>query len=157
MVWYNEMEQLLERILEDGLEENLRKQGLPSCVHPRLEYAYQQSVHDLLWQLIPVGDYSNAGGMLATPVLHRCWWILKAWPWFWGGRQELRPVEIWEGRVPSCTCIFVIPVIFGAIISKLNHTELSGYMLSVYWYSFLLIIIRTKISQLSINFTLDDH
>ncbi len=30
-------------------------------------------------RFIQMRDYSKAKGMLATRILHRCWWILKAW------------------------------------------------------------------------------
>ncbi len=59
-----DLRQVLERIWREGLEGNLRKQGLASCVQSRLEHFHKRSVHNHLWQFIPVRDYSSAEGIL---------------------------------------------------------------------------------------------
>ncbi len=63
------MEQLLGRISEDGLEGSFGEHGRPSCTRSQLEYFHRRSVHDLLWQFIPVRNYSNTERILATPGL----------------------------------------------------------------------------------------
>ncbi len=56
----------------DGLEGNFWE-GLPLCVQSKLECLHRCSGHSILWQLVPVWDYSNAERMLAatglTPLL----------------------------------------------------------------------------------------
>ncbi len=50
-------------VIGDGLEGNLWEQGLPSYIQPWLEYLHRWSVHNPLWQFIPIRDYSNAKRM----------------------------------------------------------------------------------------------
>ncbi len=38
----------------DGLEGNFWEEGLPLCMQSQLEYLHGWSVHNLLWQLVPV-------------------------------------------------------------------------------------------------------
>ncbi len=45
---------------------DLWEDGLTSCLQSRLEYLYRRSVQNLLWQFVPVRDYSNAERMLAA-------------------------------------------------------------------------------------------
>ncbi len=43
------------------------KQGLlPSCIQLHLEHLRQRSLHNLLWQVVPVRDYSNGCGLLVV-------------------------------------------------------------------------------------------
>ncbi len=57
----------------DGLDGDFWEEGLPSCILSKLECLRGWSVHNLLWQLVPVRDYSNAERFLAatgfTPLL----------------------------------------------------------------------------------------
>ncbi len=66
------MEQI-RGVLGNGLEGNFWEKGLPLCVQSKFECLHGWSVHNLLWQLVPVRDYSNAERMLAatslTPLL----------------------------------------------------------------------------------------
>ncbi len=50
----------------DGLEGNFLEEGLPLFVQSKFESLYGCSGHNILWQLIPVWDYSDAERMLAT-------------------------------------------------------------------------------------------
>ncbi len=52
-------------VLGDGLEGNFWEEGLPLCVQSRFEC----SGHNILWQLVPEWDYSDAECMLATTNL----------------------------------------------------------------------------------------
>ncbi len=67
------MEQIQGGVLGDGLEENFVEEGLPLCVQSKFECLHGCSGHNILWQLVPVWDYSNAERMLAamglTPLL----------------------------------------------------------------------------------------
>ncbi len=47
------MEQIWEGVLRDGLE------GLPLGVQSRFECLHGFSGHNILWQLVPVWDYSD--------------------------------------------------------------------------------------------------
>ncbi len=60
------MEQIWEGVLGDGLEGNFWEEGLPLCVQSKIECLHGCSGHDILWQLVPVWDYSDAERMLAT-------------------------------------------------------------------------------------------
>ncbi len=55
------------------LEENFLEEGLPACIQSQLECLHLWSVHNHLWQFIPVRDHSNAERMLIatgfTPLL----------------------------------------------------------------------------------------
>ncbi len=57
----------------DGLEGNFWEEGLPLCVQSKFECLHRCCRHNILWQLVPVRDYSNAERMLAatslTPLL----------------------------------------------------------------------------------------
>ncbi len=53
----------------DGLEGNLWEEGLPLCVQSRFECFHGCSGHNILRQLVPVWDYSDAERMLATTSL----------------------------------------------------------------------------------------
>ncbi len=67
------MEQIWEGVLGDGLEGNFWEEGLPPCIQSQLECVHGWSVHNLLWQLVPVRDYSDAERILTatgfTPLL----------------------------------------------------------------------------------------
>ncbi len=63
------MEQIGEGVLGDGLEGNFWEEGLPLCVQSRFECLHGCSGHNILWQLVPVWDYSDAERMLATTSL----------------------------------------------------------------------------------------
>ncbi len=63
------MEQIWEGELGDGLEGNFWEEGLPLCVQSRFECLHGRSGHNILWQLVPVWDYSDAECMLATTSL----------------------------------------------------------------------------------------
>ncbi len=67
------MEQIWEGVLGDGLEGNFWEAGLPLCVQSKFECLHGCSRHNILWQLVPVWDYSDAERMLAptslTPLL----------------------------------------------------------------------------------------
>ncbi len=56
-----------------GLEGNFLEEGLPPCSQSKFECHHGYSGQNFLWQLVPVGDYSNAERMLAvtstTPLL----------------------------------------------------------------------------------------
>ncbi len=54
------------RVLRDGLDGNFREEGLSLCIQSQLECLRGWGVHNLLWQLVPVRDHSNAERMLAT-------------------------------------------------------------------------------------------
>ncbi len=72
-VGYDRVEQIGEGVSGDGLEGNFWEEGLPPCIRSQLECLHGWSVHNLLWQLVPVRDYSNAKRMLTamgfTPLL----------------------------------------------------------------------------------------
>ncbi len=53
----------------DGLEGNFWEEALPLCVQSRFEFLHGCSDHNILWQLVPVWDYSDAERMLATTSL----------------------------------------------------------------------------------------
>ncbi len=67
------MEQIWEGVLEDGLEGNFWEEALPLCVQSKFDCLHGCSGHNILWQLAPIRDYSNAERMLAatslTPLL----------------------------------------------------------------------------------------
>ncbi len=67
------MEHIREGVLGDGLEGNFWEERLPWCVQSKLECLHGCSGHNLIWQFVPVRDYSNAERMLAatslTPLL----------------------------------------------------------------------------------------
>ncbi len=67
------MEQIREGVSGDGLEGNFWEEGLPPCILSQLECLHGWSVHNLLWQLVPVRDHSNAEHILTatgfTPLL----------------------------------------------------------------------------------------
>ncbi len=63
------MEQIWEGVLGDGLEGNFWEEGLPLCVQSRFECLHGCSGHNILSQLVPVWDYSDAERMLATTSL----------------------------------------------------------------------------------------
>ncbi len=60
-------------MLGDGLEGNFWEEGPPLCVQSNFECLHGCSGHNILWQLVPVRDYSNAERMLVatslTPLL----------------------------------------------------------------------------------------
>ncbi len=66
---YDRVEQIWEGELGDGLEGNFWEEGLPLCVQSRFECLHGCSGHNILWQLAPVWDYSDAERMLATTSL----------------------------------------------------------------------------------------
>ncbi len=66
---YDRVEQLWEGVLGNGLEGNFWEEGLPLCVQSKFECLYGCSGHTILWQLVPVWDYSHAERMLATTSL----------------------------------------------------------------------------------------
>ncbi len=53
----------------DGLLGNVWEEGLPLCVQSRFECLHGCSGHNILWQHVPVWDYSDAECMLATTSL----------------------------------------------------------------------------------------
>ncbi len=53
----------------DGLEGNFWEEALPLCVQSRFECLHGCSGHNILWQLVPIWDYSDAERMLATTSL----------------------------------------------------------------------------------------
>ncbi len=57
----------------DRLEGDFWEGGLPPCTQSQLEFFHGWSVHNLLWQHVPVRDHSNAERMLtatgSTPLL----------------------------------------------------------------------------------------
>ncbi len=63
------MEQIRGRLFGDGLEVNVWEEGLPLCVQSKFECSHVCSGHNILWQFVPVRDYSNAERMLATTGL----------------------------------------------------------------------------------------
>ncbi len=63
------MEQIWEGELGYELEGNFWEEGLPLCVQSRFEYLHGCCGHNILWQLGPVWDYSDAERMLATTSL----------------------------------------------------------------------------------------
>ncbi len=72
-VGYDRVEQIREGVSEHGLEGNFWKEGLPPCIQSQRECLHGWSVHNLLWQLGPALDHSNAERMLTatgfTPLL----------------------------------------------------------------------------------------
>ncbi len=60
-------------VLGDILERNFWEEGLPLCVQSKVECLHGCCGHNILWQLVPVRDYSNAERLLAatslTPLL----------------------------------------------------------------------------------------
>ncbi len=70
---YDRVEQIREDVSGGGPERNVWEEGLPLCVQSQLECLHGWSVHNLLWQLVPVQDHSNAGRMITatgfTPIL----------------------------------------------------------------------------------------
>ncbi len=88
-------------VLGDGLEGNFWEEALPFCVQSKLECLHGCSGHNILWQLVPVRDYSDAERMLAATSLNtavgesseydleaQCGW----------GQQRLRHMESRGGR-----------------------------------------------------------
>ncbi len=73
----------------DGLEGDFWEHGLSSW----LEYFHRQSVHNLLWQFIPIRDYSSAERMLAATF--KIWPVEAAKTW--------KRMESWEGLALFCT------------------------------------------------------
>ncbi len=67
------MEQIREGVSGEGLEGNFWEERLPPCIQSQLEYLHGWGVHNLLLQLVPVLDHSNAERMLTatgfTPLL----------------------------------------------------------------------------------------
>ncbi len=63
---YDRAEQIQEGVSRDGLEGNFWEEGLPPRIHSQLECLHGWSVHNLLWQFVPVCDYSNTERMLTT-------------------------------------------------------------------------------------------
>ncbi len=63
------MEQIWEGVLGDGLEGNFWEEELPMCVQSKFECLHGCSGHNILWQLVPIWDYSDAERMLATTTL----------------------------------------------------------------------------------------
>ncbi len=59
------VEQMWEVVLEDGLDGNSWKEGLSLCVQSKFECLG----HNILWQLVPVWDYSDGERILATTSL----------------------------------------------------------------------------------------
>ncbi len=53
----------------DGLEGSFWEEGLPLCVQSKFECLHGCSGHNILWQHVPVWDYSDAERMLATASL----------------------------------------------------------------------------------------
>ncbi len=60
------MQQIREGVWGDELEGNFWEEGLPPCIQSQLECLHGWSVHNLLWQLVPVRDYSNVERMLTA-------------------------------------------------------------------------------------------
>ncbi len=60
------MEQISEGALGDELEGNSWEEGLPPCAQSKLQRLHGCSVHNFLWQIVPVRDFSNAECMLTT-------------------------------------------------------------------------------------------
>ncbi len=54
------VEYIWEGVLGDGLEGNFWEEGLPLCVQSKFECLHGCSGHNILWQLVPVWDYSEA-------------------------------------------------------------------------------------------------
>ncbi len=90
----------------DGLDGDFWEEGLPSCIQSKLECLHGWSVHNLLWQLVPVRDYSNAERFLAatgfTPLLVNLQSITSKPKTGVGSR--LRRIESQEGHALFCTC-----------------------------------------------------
>ncbi len=63
------MEQIWKGVLGGGIWVDFWEEGLPLCVQSRFECLYGCSGHNILWQLVPVWDYSGAECMLATKSL----------------------------------------------------------------------------------------
>ncbi len=55
-------------VVGNGLEGNFWEEGLPLCVQSKFECLYGCSGHKILWQAVPVREYSNAERMLATSL-----------------------------------------------------------------------------------------
>ncbi len=53
----------------DRLEGNFWEEGLPMCIQSRFECLHGCSGHSILWQLVPLWDYSDAERMLETTSL----------------------------------------------------------------------------------------
>ncbi len=68
-VGYEWEEQIREGVLGDGLGGNFWEEGLPLCVPSKFECLTGCSGNNILWQLVPVRDYSSAERMLATTGL----------------------------------------------------------------------------------------
>ncbi len=51
-----------------GFRKELKGQGLPLCIQPRHEAYHQRSVYNLVWQIFPLQNCSNAEGILAEQV-----------------------------------------------------------------------------------------
>ncbi len=70
---YDRMEQIRRGGIGDGIEGNFWEEGLPPCIQSQLECLCGWSVHNLLWELVPLRDYANAERMLTaagfTPLL----------------------------------------------------------------------------------------
>ncbi len=60
------MKQIKEGVSGDGLEGDFWEEGPPLCIQSQFECLHGCSVHNLLWQFVPVRDYSNAESMLAA-------------------------------------------------------------------------------------------
>ncbi len=90
------MEQTWEGVLGDGLEGNFGEAGLPSYNQSQLECLHGWSIHNLLWQFVPVRDHSNAERMLTatgfTPLLVNLE-SMTSKPNPCGGQQRLRRME----------------------------------------------------------------
>ncbi len=59
----------MEGVLGDGLEGNFWEEGLSLCVQSKVKRLHGCSGYNILWQLVPVWDYSDAERMLATTSL----------------------------------------------------------------------------------------
>ncbi len=98
------MRQVLWGTWWKGLKGKFREQGLPSCIQSRLKYFRRRSVHSLLWQFIPVRDYSNADFMFAatgfTPLLVNLE-SMTTKPRVGGSSKKLHP---WKVEKSYCTC-----------------------------------------------------
>ncbi len=67
----------MEGVLGDGLEGNFWEEGLALCVQSKFECLHGCSGHNILWQLVPVWDYSvkhsgkyrgNVGVFVTAPL-----------------------------------------------------------------------------------------
>ncbi len=68
-VRYDRVEQILEGVLGGGLEGNFWAVGPSLCVHSKVKCLHGWCAQNILWQLFPVWDYSDAERMLATTSL----------------------------------------------------------------------------------------